>query len=865
MPKVTDPSLLQQLNGGGGVIRPNDPYKPAAERRAEQASDLSRASTLNQIGNSNADNARADAAAALARSNAAADLYSKGLRIGSNGQPEPIPGWQPIATKPILSATERADAIQGYKSANAIDKLVAQMEQQYKAGPGATKGLAGLQDYFPTTANKQFDNTGNAARGHVGTALGFTGGQLNTATESAQSVGPYLPQAGDRDEVILDKIQRLKDLASTARDRTTAILGGVPDANGAVHPVDPNKGMIPGAQSNGGPTTPDWSWSGSPTAVGPGGGAAPVGSTTKQADIPPQMQAALNAYLSTVPRGQLDAKQFGSFMDSLYEGSGMKQVSRPDYAPFIKGYNTKGVGVDAKIRGEEVPMSGVDQFRNNIVNNPIGAGVANFADNMGFGIPSMLAPEQIGALKEAQPVGSAIGQIAGAIGATKGIGAIGSNTVGRLAPKTLGGGARGMFGRGLATDATFGGIYGGTTEGDPLTGALAGTVGSAAGQTIGKGLAKGLTGGGSAAAAALRSRGIPLTVGQAVNSNGLIGRTIKGVEDRLAGFPIVGDMVNARRLEGLKAFNESALGDVTGNQVTQTGPEAIDQLRPAVSGMYDRATAGVNVPVGQQLTSDIASAKTLGGTLPPDLAERFGLAMKNRIDPVIDSGQMTGEQFQQMQRALKGYRAESPKAGFEQDYRDNLGMVTNALDANMRAQGGGSVIAGLDEANGAYRNLKVVEDAVSRARNGTRSGEAGIFTPSQLNDASTASARKFGGTQATTERPFYKLANAGQEVLPSSIPDSGTAGRLSTLALPGILGGGGLGLDQLGVTDDGATTGLALGALLTAGGTKHAQSALVKAILDRPDLVRRLGAQVGKRQGMFGSALAPLAIEQLAP
>jgi len=237
--------------------------------------------------------------------------------------------------------------------------------------------------------------------------------------------------------------------------------------------------------------------------------------------------------------------------------------------------------------------------------------------------------------------------------------------------------------------------------------------------------------------------------------------------------------------------------------------------------------------------------------------------MKNRVDPVVSGGSMTGEQFQQVNRAIKGYRNETTKPGFEQDYRDALGSVDQALRGAMERGGGRSVTEGLSEADAAYRRLKTVQDAVGRARNGSRSGEVETFTPSQLGDASLRTSQRFGDG-SLEGGPYYDLASAGQRVLPSQIPDSGTARRVATLALPGVLGGAGYGTDKAGWTDNGALGGLALGAVLAAGGTKAGQTAINAMVANRPQSLKRLGGKVGKRKGMFGSALAPLFIENLS-
>lgn len=819
-----------RLVSAAGAATPADPGK-ALDLRVKEAS----------IANMNADNARADREA---------NKPPSGYMWTPAGSLAPIPGGPSdpatlaAATKPALTAKERADAIAGYNSATSLDRIIAQLEAQYKAGPGSTSGVMGLQDYLPTDANRQFDSTGNAARGIVGSALGFTGGQLNTATEAAMAVGPYLPQAGDRDAVILDKIGRLRELANDARARSTAILGGVPDANGRITPLaeqaQDERRPVPGVSLQGLGT--NVGGMGSPTL--PGGGQ----SFSTEADI--AIQQRLNdAYARGASFDELNRISVDAGRGNLPQGYRDAVQSRDAGRPY-------GAGAP--------PTSGTTGALNDIARNPLGAAGLGYLDAASFGVPSLLNRDAVDQARDNSPLATLAGNVGGALTGTGLIASAGRNTIGRAAPSLLTrGGARGMFGRQLATDATYGAGYGGVANNDPLGGATAAGLGSVLGQ--GAAGALGLAARGVAmtpAAERLAASNIPLTVGQSV------GGIAKSIEDRLSGLPVIGDMVNARRAEGLRAFNQTAFGDVTGGPTANIGPRGIEELQGRISGaggLYDQATSGVTVPVSSQLTDDLALAGAAGAGLPPDLAQRFALAMRNRIDPVIESGQMTGNEFQQMQRALKGYRAETPKAGFEADYRDALGMVSDALDANMRAQGGASVVQGLDAANDAYRNMKVLGNAVSAARNGSRTGEVEIFAPSQLNDASIANARKFGGTEATTNRPFYDLATSGQATLPSRVPDSGTAGRLATLALPGALGGAGYGVDSLTGGDSGLTTGLVLGAALTAGGTKNAQKALSKLLTSRPNSLVSAGRKIGQRKGMFGSALAPLLIEETRP
>lgn len=164
-----------------------------------------------------------------------------GYQLGPDGVAQRIPGLPDSATEagnPEMTATTRANAINAFTATRQLDTLIADIERKFRAGPGSTKGIYGAQDYLPTPTNRRFDEAGNAVRGAAITALGFTSGQTNTAREVEMNIGPYIPAAGDYDDVILDKIQRLKELRDRARVQATTILGGVPNASGRITPVD---------------------------------------------------------------------------------------------------------------------------------------------------------------------------------------------------------------------------------------------------------------------------------------------------------------------------------------------------------------------------------------------------------------------------------------------------------------------------------------------------------------------------------------------------------------------------------------------------------------------------------------------------
>ncbi len=518
-----------------------------------------------------------------------------------------------------------------------------------------------------------------------------------------------------------------------------------------------------------------------------------------------------------------------------------------------------------------VPMSGFEQFRNNLPQTPVGTALATAANAGGFGIPQMIAGgEGLDYLRSVNPKSAFAGDVAGVIGGTAALGKAGSTVAGKLAPSLLGGGAKSAAARQLATDAAYGGIYGGVTEGTPegaLMGAGTAAAGSLLGQGIGAGIGKALKGASmNPFAEKLRGMGVNnLTIGQ------MLGGKAKGLEDAMTSAPILGDIVNARRVEGFNDFNRAAFeqaGAPIGAQVNDIAEAGIDALRPQVSRAYDRATENVTVPLDPRYAQELAQPLAEGSQLVGDYGAGFTRMVNNRVKPALDTGELSGANYQNMMRAMRDARGSVQGQPFAQDFIDPVKAMEVATRGLMERRGGEGVITGLRVADDAYRNQKVLEKAVEAARNGSRSGEVGTFTPSQLNDASVMNARKFGGTGATQNRPFYDLATAGQEVLPSTLPDSGTAKRVMSLALPASLGGAGGGLGFISgdpsTAAQGAGAGLTIGTLLALGGTKGGQKALEAALFKRPKAIRRAGGIFGSRKGqqaLSGLVTAPLLIE----
>lgn len=223
---------------------------------------------------------------------------------------------------------------------------------------------------------------------------------------------------------------------------------------------------------------------GSPASPGLAGFGATEGSTP----IPAEMQAAHEAYLKD-NWGKLDARDYAAFrvnLDSKY-GFGSNADAYRAAAPNLNEYAQKGGQPSAAaIPGVKKELSGLDQFRNNVVANPVGAAVASAANAATLGVPGLLAREQTDALREAYPISSFAGDIGGGLVGTGVAGAGLKSIAGRIGS----GGVASALATPLAADLAYGGVYGATQADDPLYGAAGGVAAALLGNRVGKVIGK---------------------------------------------------------------------------------------------------------------------------------------------------------------------------------------------------------------------------------------------------------------------------------------------------------------------------------------------------------------------------------------
>lgn len=425
------------------------------------------------------------------------------------------------------------------------------------------------------------------------------------------------------------------------------------------------------------------------------------------------------------------------------------------------------------------------------------------------------------------------------------------------------------------TDAAFGAATGAGSS-DNLADIPSNVAKGAALSTVGGVLGRGMVKGAAALASPvvggavrrLTDADVTLSPGQVLGGiGGYAGKALKGAEDRLAGFPIVGDAINSTRRAGVEDFNRAAINDVlapVGASLPKdvpVGHQAIAHAQETVSKAIENSLAPIHAPLDQQITSDISAIGQKILSMPEKAKAEFSDIITNDIQPFWPkNGVMTGEQLQAIKRGLDKEIASRTGAGVSPADRrlgDRLADVRSAvLDFAGRADPANA--ADFAKANEAYSLLSRVESAAAKSTDG-------VFTPNQFRQAVTK--RGYGTTTknvATGSARMQQLSTDASTVLPSSVPDSGTAGREALMMLgrsaPGAVLGGAAGYHEGG--SGGALTGALVGsALLSKPSARAFQWGLAGS---RGKTANTLGNLLRRNAAIGGAGGSPLLLSHLA-
>lgn len=348
---------------------------------------------------------------------------------------------------------------------------------------------------------------------------------------------------------------------------------------------------------------------------------------------------------------------------------------------------------------------------------------------------------------------------------------------------------------------------------------------------------------------ALRSEGVQPTIGQA------LGGRAAAVEEKLRSVPIIGDMIDRARNQTLVMFNKSAINRALapiGQQVDEAGSDAIRKAGNTLSQYYDDALNQIKgVKFDQRFTHDLTQLRQMASNLTEPMRKRFEQELQQKVIGRMSQNQsMLADTFKSVDSDLGKIASRFSKSSTaaEQELGDALSQLQNLLKQQMMRTNP-QVADMIRRADTGWANLVRIENAAKAAKN-----NEGIFTPAQLNAAIQGADDSVRGRAVARGTALMQdLGRAGQSVIGSKVPDSGTAGRIGWGA--GLVGAGAV---NLPVT----ATALGTGAALY---TRPVQNALVRMLANRPDSAQSIAELVRQLSPVGAAALAPLANSSFNP
>ena len=208
--------------------------------------------------------------------------------------------------------------------------------------------------------------------------------------------------------------------------------------------------------------------------------AAGAGATEQSLPIPAEMQAEHMAYLRA-NWGKLDPQAYAQFRTDL-DGKYGFGSNTEEYAASADPLNQRaaqgGTPDSAFIPPVTVPLTEEEQGANDLASSTAGRGIAAFANGVGAGAVTALAPEQMALMREESSGEMFAGDLAGSF---FGAGALGKGL--GFGAKFLGPKASGVLSNPMTAEAVYGGLYGGN-EGGPV-GVVTGVGGAWLGNKVG--------------------------------------------------------------------------------------------------------------------------------------------------------------------------------------------------------------------------------------------------------------------------------------------------------------------------------------------------------------------------------------------
>lgn len=344
-----------------------------------------------------------------------------------------------------------------------------------------------------------------------------------------------------------------------------------------------------------------------------------------------------------------------------------------------------------------------------------------------------------------------------------------------------------------------------------LIGGVSALGGTAAGKAVGTVISPKLR----ADARRLVDAGVDLTLGRMM---GKPGGWVQRAEDAFGSFPFLGAFIRGAQGRSIESYNKATINQALepiGVRVPATVPAghdavnfATNQLDHAYNGILRNPNLQLPPTIWPHLESEIQNTATLASTLPPNSSgAQFQQILHNHVwrdlEPLAQGQSLSGAALDRLDGQLRyfvdAYRAsrdpsERAMARYLGDIRSSM---RDALAATNPAEG-----AALKNVDYAYAMLTRIQNAAQR-----RVGSEGVFSPTDMLYAIRNQDRTVRhNAYARGDALMQDFAEVAHRLLPSRLPDSGTAERHLYTHIPKALAGG---AGALGMAKTALATGAA--------------------------------------------------------
>ena len=304
----------------------------------------------------------------------------------------------------------------------------------------------------------------------------------------------------------------------------------------------------------------------------------------------------------------------------------------------------------------------------------------------------------------------------------------------------------------------------------------------------------------------LRKEGVEMTPGTL--ASGMLKGVVKRGESALASLPVLGSFIQSAENRSLESFNKAVanrvlkpLGEKVPDDV-KAGRSAVEYVKMKVGDAYDRLLPHLSFQLDSVFADGVKQLKeTAVSRLPPEsqkhVASLFESIIGSRLEQgggVLDGKMLKTVDSELAYESRTYMKVQDPVQrrvgevidGFRELFKENLARM-NPKYAKQ-----------LNDTNSAWAAYIRMRDASVRT---VKSGERkiGVFSPTDLLREIKSKTSK--GAFASGNGLMQDLAEAGAQVLPETVHDSGTVerglwslvsggGAAGLLGHPGVLAGG---------------------------------------------------------------------------